>query len=200
MVAALPTMQRYLEALPKGLDSYPECQQKASVLRNFFEGTPTQELTASLPPAVAQLVKSPPPASEWVSEVHTTAAFMASADCLFRGPLFVHHAYTTNYALLDSTMYRVLFRLAGQRRLLSKAADNWSMFHRGTKLTLERIDEGLRKATLVITAPPKHIPPLLAEGYGTALRAAVEISGATHTRATVSVIDDRAVQLEVSWT
>ncbi len=196
---SLAQMDRYVAALPRGLASYPECQIKASVLRSFFERVELRPLVERLPDTLRDLVLSPPPPSMWLAEVHTTAIFMAAADTILPGDHFVDHAYRTNYALLDSTMYRVLFRLVGARRVLTKATESWSQFHRGSSLTARSFDERGGAAALRINAPAHHIPALLAEGYATALRAATEIAGGKQVECAVSRYEPSCIDLDVRW-
>jgi hypothetical protein len=199
-MGALTQTDRYLADLPRGADAYPECVVKASVFRNFFAERDVGPLLRALPPELAAVLREPPPPSSWMSEVRATAIYLASAETIFTERSFVAHAYKSNYALFDSAMYRVLFRLVGTRRLLSKAADNWTHFHRGTTLTTVVFDEDHKRSELRIDAPPHHVPPLLAEGYGTALRAAVEIAGGADVRAIVTLASSTQTTIAVRWT
>lgn len=185
--------------LPRGADSYPECVVKASVFRNFFAERDVGPLLRALPPELAAVLRDPPPPSSWMSEVRATAIYLASAETIFTERTFVSHAYKSNYALFDSPMYRVLFRLVGVRRVLSKAADNWTHFHRGTTLTTTLFDDANKRAELRIDAPAKHVPPLLADGYATALRAAVEIAGGAEVQAIITLSSPTQTAIAVRW-
>lgn len=199
VMGSLRRMEQYIAALPKGLDSYPECQQKGSIFRSVFAGFDTRPLADALPPALAQLFRSPPQASEWVHEGRATAVYLAAADVLWGDELFVTHAYKNNYALLDSTMYRILFRLVGSRRLLTKASSNWALFHKGTSLSLREFDERELRAIVELEAPANHVPALLADGYGTALRAATEIAGHSQVECVCESYSDALIRFRVRW-
>lgn len=192
-------MQQYIASLPNGLDSYPSCQLKSSVLRGFCASIDVERLCSALPETLAALVERPPPPSDWIDEVKTTAIFLASADSNVTGESFVAHAYRTNYALLDSTMYRILFRLVGARRVLANAGKSWSQFHRGTTLSVQSFDEHARRATVSLEGPAHHVPLLLAEGYATSIRAAVEISGHKDVHAAVEDHTPTRTLVSVRW-
>lgn len=195
----LRSMDVYVAALPNGLDSYPECQQKASILREFFDRSDANKLADALPAPLAALLRNPPPPSEWVSEVRATAIYMAGADLLWSEAGFVDHAYKHNYALLDSTMYRILFRLVGAKRLLTQLGSNWTHFHRGSTLSLHAFDDLARTGSVEVTSPPRHVPAMLASGYATALRAAIEIAGCKGVESRAEIVSDRVVRLHVRW-
>ncbi|MBL8684574.1 MAG: hypothetical protein JNK05_35695 [Myxococcales bacterium] len=199
VMGSLRRMEQYIAALPKGLDSYPECQQKGSIFRSVFAGFDTSTLADALPPELARLVRSPPQASEWVHEGNATAIYLAAADVLWGDELFVTHAYKNNYALLDSTMYRILFRLVGARRLLTKAASSWALFHKGTSMSLREFDERAPSAVLELDAPVNHVPRLLVDGYGTALRAATEIAGHSQVDCVCESYSDTVIRFRVRW-
>ncbi len=192
-------MKRYLESLPDGARSYPQCEVKASVLRNFFKGVNTSVLRDALPPVLAAFLEHPSPPNTWISETQTSAIYMASADTVFSSTTFLEHAYQTNYSLLDSNMYRVLFRLGGVRRILAKFGDNWAMFHRGTSATLLRLDESGKGGRLRLQTPPNLIPLLLASAYGTGFRAALEIAGERDVSCAVTSYESDQVIYTLKW-
>lgn len=175
--AAVEAVEQYLGRLPGGLAAHPECQMKGSVLRAFAADLPRPLVAdGALPEPIRELIGSPPLPTAWIPEVHATALIVfASAACFADTKSFVDHAHKTNYALLDSLAYRVLFRLVGATRLAAQAAARWSVFHKGTSIDiLSREDHAVR---LRLKAPAHHVPRVLAQAYATAFRAAVEISG-----------------------
>ncbi len=199
VMGALPSMDRYLASLPNGLDSYPECQTKFSVLRTFVQPDESSALARVLPPKLAEVVRYPAPPSAWLFDVHATAIYLATADAITSPAAFVESAYNNNYALLDSAMYRVLFRLVGVKRMLSRSGENWATFHRGTTLSLRSFDAVGRKANLRLDAPSNLVPQLLADSYATGVRAAVEIAGGEAVSSVVTVHHSNYVDVSVTW-
>ena len=78
-----PLLSAYLASLPEGLDSFPQVQQKGSIVQSFLDGVPIQTHLSSLPGPLADWVKHPPLASAWVSEVKGFALMLACADLCF---------------------------------------------------------------------------------------------------------------------
>ncbi|MDP3275369.1 MAG: hypothetical protein Q8Q09_09260 [Deltaproteobacteria bacterium] len=195
-----PKMQRYLDALPRDLDSYPECQMKASVLRSFFADTERIALISRVPAPLASLLMALPPPSSWIPEVHTTAIFLAFADMLGSDEQLIQHAYKTNVTLIDSNMYRILFRMVGVTRLLSKASVNWAQFHKGSIMALDSVDQRQQIASIAITTPPHHLPELMARAYATAIQAATELAGAKKVTSTLSRHEPTRSLITVKWT
>ncbi|MFO0554604.1 MAG: hypothetical protein U0271_39875 [Polyangiaceae bacterium] len=175
--AAIEAVEQYLGRLPGGLDAHPECQMKGSVLRAFATGLPRPLVAdGNLPEPVRELIATPSLPTAWIPEVHATALIVfASAACFDDAQSFLEHAHRTNYALLDSLAYRVLFRLIGATRLAAQAAARWSVFHKGTSIDILSREDGAVRFRL--KAPAHHVPRVLAQAYATAFRAALEISG-----------------------
>lgn len=157
-----PLLQGYLDGLPDGLHSYPECRAKASLVRFVTARCPEGEFTA-LPPPLAELVRSPPPATGWVPEVQYNALSLAVADLLGRdasgfGALW----YAVMDEMVQSPLYRVVLGLVSPTALLKTAAKRWGMFHVGTRLTATTSPDGL---SLSIRHPAHLLDSVLAAGY-----------------------------------
>lgn len=188
-----PTAAPYLERLPRGVDSYVECEVKASILRDLIESRPLGEADlAALPPAVARLVRELPPVSAWVPEVHALIAMLAVRDRSFaageRGLLdYEQWTYERNIHLLGRPLYRALFLFLSPDRLLRGAQVRWSMFRRGSSVELVERKEGLIR--LETSHPPFLHEATMARGMAGALRAAVELAGGRD--ATVEVLEVR---------
>ena len=78
-----PSVRAYLERLPFGIDSHPECEVKASVLRDALASRALDSDLDALPAPVRELVRSLPPVSAWIREVHALVAMLAIRDRYF---------------------------------------------------------------------------------------------------------------------
>ncbi len=170
-----PTMEAFLAALPEGLGSYPDCQQKATVFRQFIGNETRRDIEAALPPDLIGLLESPPAPTEWISEVHVTAIYLAQRDSMASEDAFLEYTYLQNRRLLSSPLYRVLFAVAAPKRVLDGAAGRWARMHRGTELSMRQVEP--QEAVLRLSGPPHLIPRTIALAYGTAYRAALELAG-----------------------
>ena len=81
-VVRFPNVARYLTSLPNGLDSYPQCEVKGSVLRQLADSTPVPFPSQGLPPQLEALVETPPLPSDWIPEVHFNALMLAHEDLI----------------------------------------------------------------------------------------------------------------------
>ena len=87
----------------------------------------------------------------------------------------------------------------GAKRLLKQLGSNWALFHRGSTLTLHSFDDRSRTGAVEVTSPPRHVPVMLASGYATALRAAIEIAGCSSVQSRAEIVSERVVRLHVGW-
>ena len=134
----LPSVDRYLETLPKGAASYPECCVKASVLLSMLAAKPLRTDVA-LPSALLALVDNPPALTEWIPEVHFNAVVLWVWEVHFGGrDLESYRAWSLdhNRRLLGAPLYSVLFLVLSPDRLLNGMNNRWSAFRRGTELQI----------------------------------------------------------------
>lgn len=182
-LGGMPLLSAYLAGLPQGLESFPEVQQKGSIVQSFLEGVPIQKHLAALPQPVADLVRRPPLPSAWISEVKAFALFCACADVCFPSPeAYVEFAYRANKKIIEGPIYAMLFRVLGVKRIVKVVAGRWEQFHRGTSLTLVHF-EGT-EGRLRLDTPPNAVPLMVAQCHGTAVRAALEVVGAKNVTVT----------------
>lgn len=202
MGAPLARMQVYVDALPQGLDSYPDCVQKASIYREFLVGIDCEALRPQLPAVLRAMIDAPAPVTAWVPETHASALFLAMSDTFADEAGFVDHVYRGNRRLLDGPLYRLLFRVLGPRTILRGARSRWGLFHRGgVDMELELPDDSsATHASLTLRYPPRLLAPLLALSYAGAFRAAAELSGAQNVSVRVSTHDAERVVYALSWT
>lgn len=135
MVERLPSVDRYLERLPRGLSSHPECQVKASVYRDALASHGLESVISELPRELRELVLEPPPVSSWVPEVYANSIMMAIRDVHFEPGTVGVTAYSEwtrqrNLLLLTRPLYRALFLLLSPERLLKGLQRRWGAFRR----------------------------------------------------------------------
>jgi len=174
-------LQRYLASLPRGVESYPEAQVKASVYRDGLDSFDLAREVEGLPEPVAELILDPLPVTAWVPEVHSLSVLLALRDRLFEpGPegldRYEHWVFERNLRLLRRPLYRALFLLISPERLLSGVERRWSAFRRGTSARVVASGPGF--AEIVISHPPKLYDQTVHRGLAGALRAAAAAAGA----------------------
>jgi hypothetical protein len=198
-----PETTRYLATLPKGLDSYPECEVKSSVLREMIEGT-DRTLVPQLPDEVRQLVENPPPVNVWVSEAKLNVLLRASIEDLSRRTkdrdAMMDKAFTSTQKLLSGPAYKILFMLLSPERLLVGVDKRWAALRRGTGI--ERVEDGPRvagAARLRVHFPDHLYDREILRVRGASLRAAIACAGAKSAAVELEVRDAGTADFVVTW-
>lgn len=190
-----PALRAYLDRLPEGLDSYPECRAKASLYRSILETLPIDD--TRLPEALRDLLRRPRPVTDWIPEVHSHAVLISQYDQHFRElPSFVAHCYAAQRELWASKIYAFMMRFVSPVRLVTSASQRWGQFHRGSELAAER--SGERSAILRLTVPPHIYDEVALVGLTEGLRAVIDSSGTTSEFALVEA-DATGARWAVRW-
>lgn len=191
-------MERYLAGLPAGLDSFPQCLAKGSVLRSTLFQQPIEELARRLPESLRQLVIDPPVDSEWMSEVRFVAIRHAVIDVrAYSDAQVLAWARERNRALFRNPAYRILMAVSSPATLLRGASMRWSNWHRGTTLEIEGIlDEGVRA---LLRFPPGLFDELMLSAFGEAFVAGLELARAATPASTVELVEPGVARYLVSW-
>jgi uncharacterized protein (TIGR02265 family) len=198
-MAPRDTLDRYLQALPAGYDSYRDVTAKGSLLRHFIR---LSELRADeTPPELRSYVLDPPTLGGWVPEVHLNAFLALAYDARFAdaGAMPAYEAWTFagNRQVLGSVLYRILFAVVSPERLFLGTGKRWSAFHRGTTLAIEASTGTSARVRLQY---PKNLhTELSVRGLGTAFRAAVELAGARNVQVRVGEVGGESTAFEVEW-
>lgn len=166
-------LERYLEVLPHGIDSFESVQVKASMLRTALSVHSPD--TTRLPSRVAALVREPPPPNTWITEVEYQCVLLASGDELgYSDSAYADHTYRVAKALYASPMYRSLMRVAGPAVILKGAALRWGNFRRGTKLDSRPAKAG---SSVRMTFPHGLFMTRNLKGFTGVFRATLEMAG-----------------------
>jgi hypothetical protein len=197
---AYPATRAYLDGLPDGLASFPECQAKASLLRDMVASRPIAPNAATLPAELCELIRNPPPLSSWIPEVAFNAASMAMYDEHFGSEdtaRFEDWVFDFNRDLFRKPLYRILFLLISPRRLLTNVASRWGAFHRGTSLSLIEIKEGAGRLRLEYPSGVFAEPMLYA--FSAAWRAAIDTAGGSKVGSKLDDRTDTWAEFTVHW-
>jgi hypothetical protein len=195
-----PTAHAYLARLPGGVEAYPECRAKASLLRDMGDSRPIDAAPGDLPRALTDLLDAPPPVSSWIPEVLFNAAALAMYDQHFGGTDiagFEQWVCDFNRKLFAKPLYRILFALVSPRRLLTLAASRWHAFHRGSTLTVSEPDRNV--VHLSLQFPEALFAEPMLRAFGGAWRAAVLTAGAHQARSDVLSTTTRRADYAVTW-
>jgi hypothetical protein len=170
-----PLLAEYLEGLPGGLDAYPDCEGKASLITSALEGHDVEAMTEGLPPLLRDAIGNPMPAGLWAPAVLCDAVFFAVCDRYYPTEAAVRrwtHERTT--AMADNVLYRALLRVPGPKILLKAGARAHGLFQRGTRFDLE-LKTG--RAVVTLSFPPRLHVGLNLVANVALWQALVEITG-----------------------
>lgn len=176
--ARYPTLDAYLDQVPRGFDSFPSCLIKASVIRDALNNKPLAD-DPSLPAPIRAFLQNPPPVSSRVPEVLSNAMLLTLYDVHF-GALGRQAAWdwmhAATYKLLRTPLYRILFAVLSPERLLSGLAQRWQAFRRGSELIMT--DKNAGSARLKLVFPAGLHTDLTLDLLSAAIQAAIDCSGA----------------------
>lgn len=124
----------YVKRLPRGLDSYPGCAAKASLVNAYLASKPLS--ATSVPPALQALLDRPPRTNAWIPEVHfLTLALLIREQHFTSDEPFLAWVRDVNTNLFRGPIYRALMLVASTRMLAAGTPLRWRQFHQGTELT-----------------------------------------------------------------
>ncbi len=187
-----PLLAEYIDGLPAGLDSYPECESKASLANSAVEGHDLAEFQDGLPAPVRDLINDPQPAGVWVPAVLCDAVFFAVCDRHYTTEEAVRRwTYDRSMAMAENPLYRALLRVPGPKILMKAGARAHKLFQRGTDFD---IDIGSGRAEITLSFPPRLHVGLNLVANVALWRAMVRIVGGRNVRCHLeSTTDTKAV-------
>jgi hypothetical protein len=188
-----------LRRLPDGLDSYPECKSKGTMVLSAIEGHRLDDLKPGLPPRVAEMIASPPGAGFWIPAVMSDAVFFAMVDNFYpKEDAMLAWTRERTIRTAKSRLYRALTRLAGPISLLKIASAVHGRFQKGTDLDVLAYSDNSVSLCL------RH-PPYLHLGFNhlsnvALFEALVELSGVEEGRFEILTSEPEEARYEGRWT
>ncbi|MGH1346309.1 MAG: hypothetical protein ACRBN8_32380 [Nannocystales bacterium] len=167
--ARFPLLAAYLDGLPDGLASYPDCTAKAAMLPFVLKRRPFVGEAAALPPRLAELLERPPLPTQWIPETEYLGLNLAIADQASLSATQCQALW--RQIVLDMTqsrLYSIILTLLRPARMIRSASQRWNRFHRGTSLTVA--DAG-GHFVVRMEYPPHLLNRYLAESYTGVLQA-----------------------------
>ena len=147
-----PRLAEYIRLLPDGLDSYPDCKAKGTLITSALQGHDTSDLGEGLPDSIVEMLRSPPHPAFWVPGTMSDAIFYTIVDSFYPDEEAVLE-WTRRRTLktADSRMYRALSRVTGPAAIVRMAAAVHGLFQKGTNLSVEG---GRGDMAFELTHPP----------------------------------------------
>ncbi len=192
-----PSLSAYLARLPEGLDSYPECQTKGSMIRSALEGHDFTQDLDGLPPRLVELVTDPPPPTRWLPLVYGDSVFHMVCDRFYPSEEAVlDWTYQRTVAMAKNRMYRKLVTVAGPGFLLKISSKVHGLFERGTETRTEVDDH---QARIELSHPP-HVHSRLNHYSNVGmLRGILEITGGANPHCEMRHSNAAGAVFECRW-
>ena len=198
LVDNYPGLADYLAGLPNGLDSYPECTSKGSLLRSTLEGHPHNAFVEGLPPLLAGLIDSPPPPGIWRPAVHGIALVHAVCDRFYPTEEdILLWGRRRSESMAANRLYRAVLRVSSPRVLFRMTTQLNGLLQRGTTFVQEFLEPGHSVATLYYPARLHTRRTLL--GTVALSRMLVELTGGRCTSAELTNCERTHATFETRW-
>lgn len=192
-----PSAFAYVESLPDGLRSHPECGVRASVLRDAVEHLSPRQRPEALGSELDGWLAELPEPDEWLPEVGVQTVMLAVGDALgLDDDGYREFHRVRSLVLFDRPLYRVLMRFASPSLLLRRAPASWRRFHRGSELEV-RLDS--TSAVLELSYPDGLVNRRVALAFAGAYEAALERAGAGEPRLEVSRVGAGLARFSARW-
>ena len=130
---ALPTVGRYLEGLPRGIESHPQAMIKGSAAAMLVKLFPDTADRAKLPPILLDYLERPPPVSVWVPEVPVACLALAIRDLSFEDDkAFADFVDAGFLKYFGGRLYQAIMSMSSPDLLAKHGPKRWGMLRRGS--------------------------------------------------------------------
>jgi hypothetical protein len=189
-----PRLMGYLDALPAGIHSYPECRARSGIQQTFLQAMPAT--AGEMDSFVVALLR--PSARAYIPEVVLNASILAMADATrMTDAKFLEWNRATNREMFGSVLYRALMAIFSPAQLIERAPARWESFHPGTTLTVKSTSS--HEGRCELTFPERLFTPLLLEMLGGAMAAALEHARARDVTLEVGTATTTAAEFVARW-
>jgi hypothetical protein len=195
-----PNITAYINSLPAGLDSYPDCAVKADVHEDLANEFPDLK-NYDLPEIMKQYVNGEHP-SEWLPETVGNGLLLAVRDAFFNSDdAFLNWATTKTINLFNKPVYRLMMHVFSTSLIIMGAAKRWGNFHQGSSLHVKPVKkiEGRSKTVATLTYPPHLFSGLIIPQVANVYLAVLKTNNAEDPQVVHKEKSDTEASFFVSW-
>ncbi len=196
-----PVTARYLDSLPNGLDSYPECLARTDARDNVKREFPEIGNDSDLPPIIGDFFHNRYK-DNWIPEVVGGALLLLARDVGFKSDDdFLAWCYKGHSSLYLKPHYKIIIYILSPTLLLSGATSRWSTFHRGSTLTPQPIVKqgNFFQGYATLTFPSRLFNELLLRVQRGAYQAAIDATRVKESQILLTEITDTSASLSFRW-
>jgi hypothetical protein len=196
--ARFSRLAQYVDLLPQGLASFPECKAKGSICRHLLETRPVKD-PSGLPDEIAALIAHPVPHASWVSECACMGLHLAIGDAYAMSATeYDRWLYEHNAGLFEGRfMFRALMSLASPAVLMQGAAIRFNGFHLGTRLEITSRDAN--SIDFQVGYPAGLYSDLCLGAFRAAFQAALDMTKAKELRCALACATPALASFRVTW-
>ncbi len=193
-----PRLAAYLDGLPQGLASYPQCTSKASLPLMLTKGMPAPTPRPQDVPEPLRRYLLSPPSGMWVPEVESMAISLAIAD-QYRMTENQHLSWlkSQNRGFFSSLMYRAVMSFFSPAALIPKSPARWAAVHRGSALSATFV--GPNDVDVFLDFPPRLFPRIALQQLTAVFEAALENSNARASEVMLVDVTDTRGTFHARW-
>jgi hypothetical protein len=198
--AKFPNATAYIDALPAGLDSYPDCAVKADVHEDLAVEFPDLK-NLDLPEIMKQYVNDQYP-SVWLPETVGNGLLMVVRDAFFpSNDAFLDWATERTIRLFNKPVYKLMMHVFSTSLIIMGAAKRWAKFHQGSSLNAKPVKkiEGRFKTAGSLTYPPHLFSGLIVPQLASVYLAALKTNNAEDPEVVHREKSDTEAAFFVSW-
>lgn len=157
----LPRVSAYLESLPDGFDSYPECRIIGGMVRALVRERPELDLDR-LPDQLRWMMDNPPGPTQFIPEVRLVAFTLAMTELAFESDAaMLDWAEERMWDLLGGTLGWIDLADPSPEKLAEMSDQAWKTVRRGTEREIVEFGDGYNVGR--VTYPKNLIPEFYAE-------------------------------------
>jgi hypothetical protein len=196
-----PLTASYIESLPEGIKSYPDCLSKADSRENIRSEFPQLAEISSLPNPMLDFLKGNHK-DPWMSETTSVALQLLVRDAIFKTDQeFLDWCYKEHTLLFKKPHYKIIIHILSPTLLLIGATKKWAAFHKGSTFTSkpQGKQDGKVKFHARLEFPEKLFPPLMHKIQRGAYQAALDAVKAKEPRLEIIDSSDTHASYEITW-
>lgn len=197
--ARYPRTQAYLESLPQGIRSFPECKAAAEGYTDTAKKI-GERIDPSVFPAPFAAFLTQGYEGRWMPEVYSQMLHALIAD-LDGEEEMMRWKYEQALALYDRPFVRHLMRIMSPTLIVMGAARRWGAMHQGSSLETTPVKKEGRMSLSrgIVTCPPGLLSHAFCLGQLQAFRAALAGARAADVGVTLGRQEPDRVEYEVRW-
>jgi hypothetical protein len=194
---SLPLSAAYIAALPRGLDSYPQCRVRTMVTRLTIERFPKLLAHPGISDEFKERLRGALAEGEWMPETLGTTLRILTREVVFQNDAeYNDWTFEISSEVFKRPAYRVLMYVMSPSLVMLGATRRWKAFREGSKLVANvRGNEG----DIVLNFPPHLYTALVLEGFGQAFRASLVAARARNVRLALDDAQPESARWSVAW-